>query len=147
MWSSQSCAHFDGEQEKHAYEVRRCRHRHSRCQHPQAEHGFQVSRVILAFANGNNLILTVNLRCRSRCRCWAYAPECFGVGQQPIRMIKSKANWACSSAVRAGTHNSRRSFCGCFHCTATLMLGASATQHSRCVTLSCVVLQQKVVRP
>ena len=102
MWSSQSCAHFDVEQEKHAYEVRLCRDRRSRCQQPQAEHGFQISRVILAFANGNNLILTVNHDAGVGVAVGHTQPNNFAVGQQPIRMIKSKANWACSSAVRAG---------------------------------------------
>jgi hypothetical protein len=70
--------------------------------HPHAEHGFQTSRVILAFANGNTLILTLFYDAEVGVGVGHTHPDSFWVGQQPIRMIKSIANWACSSAVRAG---------------------------------------------
>jgi hypothetical protein len=48
---------------------------------PQLELGLQISRVLLAFANGNKLILTVNLRYR------------VGVAiGQPTRMVSGLVN-------------------------------------------------------
>src|SRR5207249_1803931 len=77
--------------------------------HPRPEHWLQISRVILAFANGNKLILTVERTVKARVRS---APRALRRGKRPRGTVTASSlrKSLKSRIVGRGKRGNRRLF-------------------------------------